>query len=983
MAQAVAKGDLVLSVEEDELEARIDFKPDANGAEWTAEKLMRVLMDARIGGYNQKRAEELVQKLARARGPAKEIVAKGQAPEPPQAEQPERGALPVPPEYEELARAVAAEAPPPELFKTRVETVKVEKTVKKPAALPFLAPKLEKVVSTERREVRERVAPDPAVLSIGWAAKGARLGILSQSKPGKPGKTIFGKPLSAPAFDTSFYAGPGVTRNRNELLAERDGVARFGERWVDVVALPRHSWSVELSPDGATAFLSYSPGDPRFPAPSAAEILARARELGCAEDALLGEAEVAAMLAESSRGGESLFSRSISLDRDAGAQVRVEADGMAAFLSIYKGRGRGRPLDLSQVSAALKASGVRGYNPDQLKKDVLEFYKGPKPELVDYPLAAGRAPSRGKERGLALSVAFLPDEKAAELRERILASPGLKKASPSLDEFPVSDAAKVASVQLGQKIGELPPPQAGQDGVDVFGKVVQGMKGNDPVIKAYEGVDFTRGVLTAAASGVLLAREEGGAWKFRVMRFRDSSVEAEVAPDAMSAKLTLSAEEGLGTPLTVEAAIAALSAKGAVQGLEAYAIAEAVADARAGKPVLKRVVARGRPARPGGSAKVTWIAQKATGALYAVGAGGRADFRERDTMTRVSAGDPVLKVEKAGDLGEDGVDVLGRPIPSAASSSGDAVPEHDETIREEKAEDGSVIYVAAASGELVVEGLFGSGGRMSIRERLDVAGDVGPETGNIKFPGIVVVKGSLRSGYTLVAGGDVSVGGAVEAALLSSDGAIRVAEGVKGAKRGTLRARKGFDAAFAEQALVLAVEDVRLKSGCVLCSVKTNGKLILSGEKGALIGGLCKARKGIDVAVLGSENYAKTEVSFGQDYLVADQIDAEEREIEKLKALILQSDRTMADLEKAGGALEAARQEKVKLVKLLEKRTIRLFDLREKFEMHADSEIRVRGTAYPGVILESHNRFFEIRSKKTKVAFSFDPSMGRIVERQL
>jgi uncharacterized protein len=983
VAQAVAKGDLALSIDEDELQASVEFTPDKDGAEWTAEKLMRVLMDARIGGYNQKRAEELVQKLGRARGKVKEVVAEGQAPEAPKPELPELAELPIPPEYAELARSVAVEAPPPELYKVRVETVKVEKTVKKAAALPFLPPKYEKVVSTERKEIRERADADPTVISIAWATKGARLCVLSQSKPGKPGRTIFGKPVPADSLDAAFYAGAGVARNRNELVADRDGVARVGERWIDIVPLPRHSWSVEASPDGATHFLSYSPGDPRLPAPSPSDILAKARELGAREDALLSEDEVAAILADSSSSGEALFSRSLSKDRDAKAEVKVSPDGMAATLSIYKGRGRGRPLELAAVSAALKSSGVRGYNPEQLKKDVLAFYKGRDPELVDYPLAQGRSPSRGKGRTLALAASFLPDEKAAELRARLEARAGLKKEVPSLDEFPLADCARIAQVTLGQKIGELPPPQSGQDGVDVFGKPVLGLKGNDPVIKSYENIAIGAGALTATASGLLLASEKEGNWRFRVVRFRDSSVEAGVAPDSMSAWLTLAAEEGLGAPLTVENAIAALTAKGVAQGLEAYAIAEAVADARAGKPVLKRVVARGRAARPGGSAKVTWLAHKATGALYSVGAGGRADFKERDTMTKVSAGDPVLKIEKAADSGEDGVDVLGRPVKAGSGSASDAVPEHDDTIREEAGEGGSTVYVAAASGELVVEGLFGSGGKITIRESLEVAGDVGPETGNVKFPGAVRVKGSVLAGYSLIAGGDVAIGGAVEASLLSSDGAVRIAEGVKGARRGTIRARAIVEAAFAEQALILSVDDIKLKSGCVLCNVKTNGRLLLSGEKGALIGGLCKARKGVDVAVLGSENFAKTEVSFGQDYLVADQIDAEEKEIERLKALILQADRTMADLEKAGAGLDRARQDKVKLMKLLEKRTIRIFDLREKFETHVESEIRVRGVAYPGVIIESHNRFFEIRSKKTKVAFSFDPSLGRIVERPL
>jgi uncharacterized protein len=982
MAQSAAKGDLELSIDEDEIEASIIFTPDKDGADWVAEKIMRVLMDARIGGFNQKRAEELVQKLGRAKGKIKEVVASGVAPELPRPELPEWSDMPIPPELAALASDVAAVAPPPVLYKVKVEMVKVEKTVKKPAALPFLAPKIEKVTSSERREKREQVFPDGTVLSSGWAKRGERIGILSQAKPGKPGKTIFGKPLLPPQEDETFYNGPGVIRNKNELLADWDGVVRIGERWVDVVALPQHSWSVEQSPDGATYFLNYSPGDPRLPGCSASEILAKARQLGAPEGGLVEESAVAQALSAAVANKEALFSWSLSQDRDASAEVKISADGVKATLTVRKGRGRGRPLDLSMVTAALKSAGVRGFKADELKKTVIDFYKGKEPDLVDYLLVEGKAPGRGKDRALSLSVGLMPEDKAAELRKRISEQPTLAQAVPSLSEFPLEEATKLAQIQLGQKIGELSSSAGGQDGVDVFGKVLPGIPGNDPAIKTFENIDFGRDKLTATASGILMADERDKTWRLRVLRFRDATIEVGIAPDSMSATVTLVAEEGLGAPLTVEGVLSALAAKGVVQGLEPYTIAEAVADARAGKPVLKKTVAKGRGGKPGGSAKVTWLLHRATGTLYTIHDGDRADFKERDTMTRVGVGEPVLKVERAADAGEEGIDVLGRPVKSAGSA-GDSVPEHDATIREEKTEDGSTLFVAATGGELVVEGLFGEGGRISIRERLAVQGNVGAETGNIKFPGAVQVAGSVLAGYSLVAGGDVAIAGAVEASLLSSDGTVRIAEGVKGARRGTIRARLGIEAAFAEQALLLAVEDIHIKNGCVLCNVKTNGRLIVSSEKGSLIGGLCRARKGLDVAILGSENFAKTEVSFGQDYLVADQVEAEEREIEKLKGLILQSDRTMTELEKAGAGLDRIRQDKVKLLKLLEKRTHRLFDLREKFEAHVPSEVRVRGLVYPGVIIESHDRFYEVRSKKAKVVFSFDQALGRIVEKPL
>ncbi len=713
------------------------------------------------------------------------------------------------------------------------------------------------------------------------------------------------------------------------------------------------------------------------------EILERAKELGAQEDALIASEDLFSVLEQAVSSKEPLFSLSLSRDRDAKVEVKVSPDRVKARLSIWKGRGRGKPLDLSAVSAALKASGVRGFKSDELKRDVLAFYKGKEAELLDYPLAEGRAPERGKGRALALSVALLAEDKASELRARLAAQGGLAQALPSLSEFPIAEATKLSLVQLGQKLGDFPPSAAGQDGVDVFGKPIPGIAGNDPSIRTYENIDFGRDKLVATASGLLLADEMNKAWRLRVLRFRDSSIEVSIAPDSMSAAVTLVAEEGFGSPLSVERVLSAFSEKGVKQGLEPYSIAEAVSDARAGKPVLKRVVARGRVPRAGGSVEATWLVHKATGALYSIQAGNRADFKERDTMTRVAPGDSILKFGKASDSGEDGIDVLGRPVKAGGGAQTAAPPEHDGTIREETDEDGSTVYVANVGGELVVEGLFGSGGRVYVRERLAIQGDLGPATGNVKFPGLVQVSGSVLSGFSLVAGGDVSVTGAIEAALLSSDGAVRVSEGIKGARKGTIRSRLGIEAAFAEQALLLAVEDIKLKNGCLLCNVKTNGRLIVAAERGSLIGGLCKARKGIDVAVLGSENFAKTEVSFGQDYLIADQIDAEGREIENLKSLILQSDRMMAELERAGAGLDRIRQDKVKLVKLLEKRTHRIFDLREKFEAHVASEVKVRGLVYPGVILESHNRFFEVRTKKAKVAFSFDQALGRIIERPL
>jgi len=368
----------------------------------------------------------------------------------------------------------------------------------------------------------------------------------------------------------------------------------------------------------------------------------------------------------------------------------------------------------------------------------------------------------------------------------------------------------------------------------------------------------------------------------------------------------------------------------------------------------------------------------ASGAAGTVRSDGSIDYKNQDKTTVVVEGQPILEMHAIGTEGQEGFEVLGSPIPAPKDPTVSEPPRFDSTIIEEKLNHDIVVLKAGKSGELKFEK-----NTLSIEVSQKVAGDVGPATGNIKFPGPVTIAGTILSGYAVVAGGDIFISGSVEAALVSADGAVKIIEGVKGAKRGTVRARTNIEAAFAEQAMLLGIDNITLKNSALLCNIKTNGKLVLLGDRGHLIGGLCRARKGIEVQNLGAESGTKTQVSFGQDYLVKDSIEEEEREVERVKALILQADKTMKEQEKSGANLDKIRQDKLKLIKLLEKRTMRLFEMREKFEEHFPGEIVVRGSVFPGVIIESHNRFHEIKQAKQKVVFSFDMSLGRVVERPL
>jgi uncharacterized protein (DUF342 family) len=220
---------------------------------------------------------------------------------------------------------------------------------------------------------------------------------------------------------------------------------------------------------------------------------------------------------------------------------------------------------------------------------------------------------------------------------------------------------------------------------------------------------------------------------------------------------------------------------------------------------------------------------------------------------------------------------------------------------------------------------------------------------------------------------------------LSSEKSVHVNQGIIGGGKAAVRARENVTASFAERVMLMAVNNVSLKSACLQCTVKCNGKISLEGERGHLVGGQAKARHGIELTNLGSKNGAKTNISFGQDYLIGDKIELEEKELEKLKDDAVQTDLKLHQAEKEGGIddLKKHRAKKLHTLKLIDRRTERLFWLREKFEQHFDAEVVVRGTAFPGVTLESHGRIFEISREMNKVVFYFNREKGIIENRPL
>jgi len=167
-----------------------------------------------------------------------------------------------------------------------------------------------------------------------------------------------------------------------------------------------------------------------------------------------------------------------------------------------------------------------------------------------------------------------------------------------------------------------------------------------------------------------------------------------------------------------------------------------------------------------------------------------------------------------------------------------AIEAGENVQRTESPGDDHVTFVATKAGKLKTAGRV-----LSVREVLVVPSDIGVATGNIRFAGAIQIRSDVHPGYSVMSEEDVEISQIVDRALVCSGANIAVGQDVIGGGKTTLRARREIHALFAEQAMLMSVGSVHLRSSGLRCSVKSNGKAALDVTRGDLVDGNVRARR--------------------------------------------------------------------------------------------------------------------------------------------
>ena len=184
-------------------------------------------------------------------------------------------------------------------------------------------------------------------------------------------------------------------------------------------------------------------------------------------------------------------------------------------------------------------------------------------------------------------------------------------------------------------------------------------------------------------------------------------------------------------------------------------------------------------------------------------------------------------------------------------------------------EDNPRVLVAAVNGHA-----YWKDGKLHVSPVFVIEGNVDFSTGNVVFVGKLIVKGTIRAGFSVEAE-ELLVEGEVEGEARSG-GKMEVKGGIVTGEKGGVRCGGDLKALYVLNARVEVEGDLLVERSIRNSTVLAKGEVKVVGDPGLILGGLTKAARGVTARTIGARWGTPTEIVVGTDPFL-------EMEIRKLK----------------------------------------------------------------------------------------------------
>jgi uncharacterized protein (DUF342 family) len=272
-------------------------------------------------------------------------------------------------------------------------------------------------------------------------------------------------------------------------------------------------------------------------------------------------------------------------------------------------------------------------------------------------------------------------------------------------------------------------------------------------------------------------------------------------------------------------------------------------------------IAEGKPSMDGEDGFYEYFFRTEVAGTHKVQEDGSVDYRNVEWFEKVKKNQKLALYHDATD-GADGFTVTGRIIRATKGREKKILTGHGFRV----GDDGKT-YISDMDGMISIDEEH-----MEIT-RVLVMQEVTRATGNVNFEGSVHVLGDVQSGAKIQASENVVVDGYVENATIECGGDVLLRKGMNArhssGKSGYIYA-KNVMGLFFELAKVHAEADIRADY-CLDCELYAEGKIVVTGSNGSLIGGVSVAVRGIRADNLGNTAGIITKAKLGVNESIIDQ----------------------------------------------------------------------------------------------------------------
>lgn len=358
---------------------------------------------------------------------------------------------------------------------------------------------------------------------------------------------------------------------------------------------------------------------------------------------------------------------------------------------------------------------------------------------------------------------------------------------------------------------------------------------------------------------------------------------------------------------------------------------------------------------------------------------GSVDYQSMSVIESVRKGDKLVTYHPAVE-GSHGMDVTGREF--RAHPAKELPTLHGTGF--EVSYDG-LTYFAAIEGKVEYDNY-----KLFVRDVYEFKGDLDQIVGKIDFRGDVIVHGNVGSGTMIRASKSITVEGSVEAALLVADGDIILKKGMQGGKKARVVCGGNVYANFIEFTEVEAKGNV--EANIILnCRVNAGKDIVVSGKKGAIVGGSVYCVGVVRTTILGNSVGVRTRAAVGtssdmerRNHLLRVKCDSTKEslaktmlEIQTFQTSVLASESS----EVRDAKMKQLQRRKERDERLLAHVEKELKKIEEMLAIAREAKVSVSATAYSASVIRIDDQETELKSDEQNVEFFRDVMSNGISRR--